>query len=365
MRVAVDVTPLLGARTGIGQFVASLLAALPSVDGAPELAPFVLSARARGRTDELPAGTRVLPLPAAALVAAWRRADVPRGDRWLGPVDVAHGTNFVVPPMRRAATMVTVHDCWCVRHPETCRPDVVAAGAAMGRALRRGAWAHVGTDFMAGEVAELFGTTRVAKVPFGVPDVDGPGHAPPVPAWLGEGRFVLALGAIDPRKNLYGLVRAFARVGASDVRLVLAGPDGAGRAAVDAAVAGLPAEVARRVVVPGPVSDGDRRGLLAAASVLAYPSLHEGFGFPVLEAMAAGTPVVASCVGALPEVAGDAAVLVDPDDTDALAAALHRVLDDEALAADLVRRGLERATHFTWRATAEGLVDAWRTAAAS
>ena len=365
MRVGIDVTPLLGPRTGIGQVVAALLDALPGVDDPPDLAPYVLSRRAG---TALPPGAVALPWPATLAVRTWARVDHPRVDRRLGGVDVLHATNFAVPPLRRGARFVTVHDCWCVRHPTSCRPDVVAASRVMGRALRRGAVAHVATHFMAEEVADLFGAgVRTVRVPFGVPALD-PAPGPALPAAVAGRPFVLAIGAVDPRKNLDGAVRAFGLPGGpaaldADLLLVLAGPDGAGRPAVDEAVAALPPAVAARVVLLGPVDDPTRAALLRAARVLAYPSHHEGFGFPVLEAMTAGVPVVASTAGALPEVAGDAAVLVAPGDDDALAAALVRLLTDDAERARFVALGRERAAGHSWAACAAGLVAAWREAA--
>ncbi|MDQ3462790.1 MAG: glycosyltransferase, partial [Actinomycetota bacterium] len=133
---------------------------------------------------------------------------------------------------------------------------------------------------------------------------------------------------------------------------------------LDAALAALPADVAARVVVLGWVDDPVRRSLLARAAVLAFPSRDEGFGFPVLEAMALGTPVVATAVGGVPEVVGDAAVLVPAGDDDALARALAEVLDDEAQRVRLVAAGPVRAATFTWERTATGVVDLWRRLAA-
>src|SRR3954453_14420575 len=117
MRVALDVTPLLGVRTGVGQSVAGLLTALPEAAPDVEVVPYLLSGRARGTEVRaaLPPGTRSLPVPAGVLLRSWARLDVPAADRWLSDSDVVHGTNFVVPPMRHRPTTMTVHDCWCVR----------------------------------------------------------------------------------------------------------------------------------------------------------------------------------------------------------------------------------------------------------
>jgi glycosyltransferase involved in cell wall biosynthesis len=175
---------------------------------------------------------------------------------------------------------------------------------------------------------------------------------------------VLALGTIEPRKNLPRLVHAFDAVAHShpDVLLVVAGPDGWGTSAfADAVTAVSTGDRVRRL---GYVTDQQRADLLAGASVLAYPSLDEGFGHPPLEAMAAGVPVVGARAGALPEVADGAALLVDPTDEDALADALSRVLDDDTCRADLVARGHARADEFTWTRCVDELVDLYRRVAA-
>lgn len=368
MRVALDVTPLLGIRSGVAQTVSQLLAALPGAAPDVEVAPYVLSGRARAGSAllaGLPPGTRALPLPARGVVRAWARLDHPRGDRWLGDTDVVHGANFVVPPMARRPTTITVHDCWCARHPEACSPEVRAATASVQRAVDRGAWVHASTDHVAREVRDVYGAERLVVVPFGVPAVAEVPPSPGPPA-------VVSLATLDPRKGLDGLVRAFGSVVAGgapgvpdDLRLVLAGADGAGRAAVERAVAGLDPAVAARVELPGAVSDQRRAALLRGAAVLAYPSLDEGFGFPMLEAMSVGTPVVASTAGAIPEVAGDAAELVAPGDDDALAAALARVLGDDDRRSSLVAAGRARAASYSWEHHAAGMAELWRAAVAA
>lgn len=366
MRIALDATPLRERRTGVPQTVHELLTALPAD---VEVVPYVpsvraLLARTRRQPTGLPPTTRLLPIPARLLLWSWGRSDRPTADRWLGDADVVHGTNFVVPPMRSRPTTVTVHDCWCARHPEHCQPERVAFTAVIQRAVDRGAWLHVSTQFSATEVKDIYGAERVEVVPFGVPPVDTGTAAPAVPAAVGEGPFVLALGAADARKALDSLVRAFGALAADggwgDLGLVLAGPGGPADEALEAAVDALPRPIAARVIRLGWVSDAERRALLARAAVLAYPSRYEGFGFPVLEAMAAGTPVVTTAAGAIPEVVGDAAEVVPVGDDTALAAGLSKVVDDGGRRAELVAAGRRRAAGYTWAATATGMVELWR-----
>jgi glycosyltransferase involved in cell wall biosynthesis len=358
VRVAVDATSLFGARTGVGVFTAEVLARLgdhPEV----EARAFAVTWRGRGALPALlPAGVRPadrLPAPARPLRQAWRRVDWPPIEWWTGTVDVVHGPNFVVPPTRHAARLVTVHDLTPVRLPELGNRDTAAYPGLLRRALRGGAHVHVPSSFVAGEVVDLLGADpgRVHVIALGVSAVTGGDPARGL-ARAG-GPYVLALGTVEPRKDLPRLVAAFDAIAADhdDLRLVVAGPDGWGvvpfAAAVDAAAH------RNRIVRAGFVDDAARADLLAGAAVFAYPSRYEGFGLPPLEAMAAGTPVVATDAGALPEVCGDAALLVPTGDTDALAAGLDRVVADDALRETLVGRGRARAAAFSWDECTAGL----------
>ncbi len=366
--VAIDVTPLVGVRTGIGVAVGEILGALPALDDAPEMLPYALSIRARRYRASLPTATRFVPLPARLLLASWTRSDHPRIDRFLDGARVIHATNYLAPPSRHP-TLVSVYDCSFVRYPELCTPEVRAFEPALRRAVARGATVHTTSTFVASEIEEIFGpglddSGRIEVVPLGVPDLGPPVTSAPaeVAATISSGPYVLAIGTMEPRKNLAHLVGAFGAVAAShpELRLVLAGPDGPARPGVDAAVASLPRLQRDRIVITGPVSGTARRALLDNATALAYPSLYEGFGFPVLEAMAAGVPVVAARAGAIPEVAGDAALLVDPADAAELAEALDSLVSSEALRQEYADRGSDRVRLFSWPATALGLAGAYR-----
>jgi glycosyltransferase involved in cell wall biosynthesis len=370
LRVALDATPLLGARTGVGSFTAGAMRALAA---RPELdvRAFTVSWRRRGWiVDLLPPGVTPIrrPMPARPVHWLWRRFEAPPFEWLAGGLDVVHGTNFVVPPTRRTAAVVTVHDLTTVRFPELCHPATRAFPELIRRALRRGAWVHTPSAFVAGEVVELLGADpgRVRVVHLGIepgPVAAAPPAGAPAPLPAGAARYLLAVGTIEPRKDLPLLVRAFDRLAAArrDVALVVAGPDGWGAAAFDHAVAA--ARHRDRVVRLGWVDDATRDRLLRAAAALAYPSVYEGFGFPPLEAMAAGVPVVATRAGALPEVLGDAAELVAVGDEPGLAGALARVLDDPAAAAELVRRGRRLVAGYTWERCAAGLAALYQQAA--
>lgn len=367
LRVAIDVTSLHDVRTGVGRFVQEVLPVVGARDDV-DVRAFAVTLRGRRLPELLPPGVQPRqrwPMAARPLRAIWQRSDLGRIERWTGPVDVVHGPNFVVPPAR-AAQVVTIHDLTFLHHPELCTADVLRYPRLVDRALRRGAWVHTPSQFVREEVIRLLGAdpARVVAVPNGVtvpPDAD-PSRGR---ALAGTERFVLALGTVEPRKDLPTLVAAFDRLAGTDpaLGLVLAGPDGWGTAQLDAAVAR--ARHGHRVRRLGFVPETDRGDLLAAAAVVAVPSLYEGFGLAAAEAMATGSPVVASDAGSHPEVIGDAGLLVAPRDPEALADALARVLADDALASELVGRGRTRAAGLTWARTAEGLVDLWQQAARS
>jgi len=184
--------------------------------------------------------------------------------------------------------------------------------------------------------------------------------------WLGlddEVPYALFVGGIEPRKNLERLARAFASVPPPAALVIAGGPvrwDPGATDRLDRTIEDLPSWLRGRIRRTGYVDEPDKRALLAGATALAYPSVYEGFGFPVLEAFAAGVPVLTSSVSSLPEVAGDAAVLVDPDDEGAIGEALARLLGDEALRDRLRAAGRERAAAFPWSATARATAEVLR-----
>jgi glycosyltransferase involved in cell wall biosynthesis len=370
LRVAVDATPLLGMRTGVGMFCDGALGALgnrPDLD----VAAFAVTWRRRHLLRPLvPAPVDVVerPMPARPLHLIWAHRSFPPIEWFTGPADVVHGTNFVVPPTRRAARVVTVHDLTAVRFPELCDASTLMFPDLVRRAVADGAWVHTPSRFVADEVVAELGALpeRVRVVHHGIP---GHGSRTGVPAGLvmpeGTHRYVLALGTVEPRKDLPGLVRAFDRLAGDhgDVALVIAGGRGWGGDTLDETVKASP--WTERIVRLGYVEDDRLRSVLAGASVLAYPSVYEGFGFPPLEAMAIGVPVVATAVGAIPEVVGDGALLIPPGDRDALAGALTDVLADEDLRDRLIERGRERAALFTWESCARGLADLYVAASES
>jgi glycosyltransferase involved in cell wall biosynthesis len=357
--VAIDVGPAIGPTTGIGRFVVQLVDALVRLEEPPALERYVLSFRAA-----LPSGVRRLPFPAGLTLRAWGCANRPRARRAMAGADVVHGTNYVVPPSG-LPSVVTVHDCSFVTHPDLANATVRRFEPVLRRAVGRGAWVHAPSAYVGAQAGELLGTDRVRVVPHGPPPVVAEiGSVAPL-AGL-EGRpYILAIGTREPRKNLPRLVDAFGLLQPehSDFALVLVGADGPDRSNIDAAIDRLPRPAVDRVLLTDWVDERHRIHLLRGAAVLAYPSLDEGFGFPLLEAMQLGVPVVASDAGAIPEVAAGAAMLVPSDDTGALAGALGHVISDSELRARLIAAGTARIEMFSWERTARALAALYREAA--
>ena len=373
MRVAIDARSAIDAqKTGVGFYTWHLIHRLPEVDPATAYVAWYLHARGllhpqRFFPDVRRANfsERASRFPARLFSLMASRFGEPKLDR-LVEFDVLFAPNFIPPPSRgRKPVVVTVHDVAFRRFPETAGHLGSRWHAGFRRAIETAARILVPSSSTREDLGELYGVdpARVDVVPLGA-ELTRPDHET-IERTLErhgiDGPYVLFLGGIERRKNLPALLRAYALLPA-DARpaLVVAGgtvardTDAARRfrEALDVLPPGA------RVIRTGYVSDEEKAALLSGAEALIYPSLYEGFGFPVLEAMAVGTPVVTSNSGALPEVAGDDAVLVDPSEPEAIARGLAEVLGDETLRARLREAGPVRAASYTWERTAGGTADA-------
>ena len=319
MRVGIDTSPLHQTRAGTARHVAGLLEGLR---GRPGIELVGLFAGGSGRAATIRRDAVWYP---------WRLGRISRR------LDVLHCTTFRAPLRPGAPLVVTVHDLALLRHPDAFPPWHRATGT---RALRAGVAAADAvvcvSAFTRDELVALLDVPaeRTRIVPNGVDPVFTVAGDPAV------GDYVLAVGTLEPRKNLAAAVEATRLAG---VELRVAGAAGWGGVAVDGWV--------------GEPSDEELAALMRGARCLVYPSLYEGFGLPVLEAMACGTPVVTSRGGATEEVAGGAAVLVDPTDPAAIAAG---IAEATARRDELVATGLERAAGFTWGRSADLVEALWR-----
>jgi glycosyltransferase involved in cell wall biosynthesis len=266
-----------------------------------------------------------------------------------------HGTNYVVPPCR-IPQVVSVYDCWFLRNPTLARGDVHRAGQVLRRAIARGATVHASSMATAAEITALFPKSRVATIPLAALPVPESSIEPPIPSLIGR-PYIAAIGTLERRKNLPILVDAFGHLAAErdEILLVLAGSDGDDRSAINAAIDRLDPAAAKRVVMTGRVDESARSWLVRNATVLAYPSLDEGFGFPLLDAMQVGVPIVASNRGSIPEVCGAAGLLCEADDASTLAGNLATAVFDAATRGRLLAAGPAQLANFSWQRCAADL----------
>jgi glycosyltransferase involved in cell wall biosynthesis len=381
VRVVIDAGPAVDPRrTGVGHYTGAILQHLPPADPENRYVAWYLDVRGLGSKPRRFAGIapnlseHASRIPSRVYGPVSIRTGFPRLEWLAGNPDVVMATNFLPPATGHPERAVlVVHDlAWKIlpasapHHDERWR-------RLFTRALRSCAGVIVPSAAVRDDLLEAFpvgphlvhvvhhGTDADAFQPASPPQVEDVRRRYGI-----DGPYVLFLGGLEPRKNVQTLVRAFALVRDERARLVLAGgqvnwaPDYA--AAVETAIGELPPERRSLVVRTGYVPDEDRRALLSGAEVLAYPSLLEGFGFPVLEGFAANVPVLTSNVSSLPEVAGDAAMLVDPADPAAIAAALDQLLADEDLRNVLRAAGMARVAAFTWERCARETAAVLRTA---
>ncbi|RIK03359.1 MAG: glycosyltransferase family 1 protein [Acidobacteria bacterium] len=300
-----------------------------------------------------------LPLPRHLLYDSWHYLGWPPVELAAGAVDIVHATAMILPPRRSAALVLTVHDLFPLEFPDqfTRRgARVMRRGAALAR--RRADLVLCSSRATMRDCVEAgFAEERLRLVPLGVESaVAGDDEVARVKASYGLGRpYVLWAGTVEPRKNLPTLLESFRKLGRADLDLVLVGQFG-WREDLDRHI-GDQSDRVRRV---GFVPSRDLAALYRGAEVFCLPSLREGFGLPLLEAMAQGTPVVTSRGTATEEVVGDAGMVVEPLDASEIADALAALLDDGASRQRLGSAGAARAQQFTWAATASLIADAYR-----
>lgn len=306
---------------------------------------------------------------ALARELTWLPARLPLESR-RRKVDLLHCPGPAVPLRSTVPLVVTIFDALPWRHPEwLTRTNVASHRLVVRRAARRADAIITASSHARTEIADVYGIEpeRIHVVPLGVDAHFSPGEASgALLAVLGATRpFVLTVGTLQPRKNLGAVLSAFERVAASDAELtlVIAGGSGWGERATAERVTASP--VGDRVVLAGHVDDAQLLALYRAARCFVLPSRYEGFGLPVLEAMAAGTPVICSDRTSLPEIAGGAAILVSPDGVEELADAIARIGSSETLRRDLVDRGVVRAASFTWERCADQTAAVYRAAIAA
>jgi glycosyltransferase involved in cell wall biosynthesis len=370
VRVAIDARPALDQRgTGITHYTRQVIHHLPAADPETDFVAWYLHARGLLRprlffaNDEASNLTeKASRFPARVFRPLSWRIGLPRVE-WLVDFDLFLATNFLPPGTGHPERAVlVVHDLAFSKFPETAPHIDTRWHRRFAGFLKTAAAVIVPSTSVRDDLLESqpVEPELLEVVPHGV---DAGVFAPAQPAAIDavrrkygiEGPYALFVGGIEPRKNLENLVRAFGELEAGPSLVIAGGPVRWFPHAVEeleATVEALPPPVRERVVRTGYVGERDKVTLMSGATLLAYPSLYEGFGFPVLEAFAAGVPVLTSNVSSLPEVAGDAAVLVDPHDPKAIADGLAELFGDGDLRGVLSAAGVARAARFTWEAAA-------------
>jgi glycosyltransferase involved in cell wall biosynthesis len=381
MRIAIDYSAAVNQQAGVGRLVRNQVLALAELDHDNDYR-LVYARPNRGRVPEFPIARNFsrheVGVRERWLTILWHRANLPLPADWLsGPVDLYHSPDFVLPPLRHARGILTVHDLAFLMRPD-CADERLRTylEGVVPRSVQRADFIVADSENTRNDLVVLLGVApaSIAVVPGGV-------EARFVPITdavvlrtarrrlgVGDAPFVLAIGVIEPRKNLNRLMDAFFALkqrGAvpADLKLVLAGGKGWLFDGIFEHHAASP--VRDDIIMPGFVPDQMLPAIYSAASVLAFPSLYEGFGLPILEAMACGTPVVASLASCLPEVAEGAALMIEPTDVDGLSAALELALLDTALRARLIEHGRQRAAKYTWQSAAELLLQVYKKVAAA
>jgi glycosyltransferase involved in cell wall biosynthesis len=373
VRVLIDYRPALRERSGAGEYTHRLVRALArlaaasrlrATEPATDLDLSLFSSSWKDRltpVDDMEGVTLVdRRVPVSLLNLLWHRAGWPPVELLTGHrYDVTHSSHPLLMPSRTSAQVVTIHDLYFLAHPESTRAEVRRDYPALARAhAQRADRILVPSAYTADAVEQQLGVPRerMAIAPHGAPDWMPRTGVP-------QDGYVLFIGTLEPRKNLDGLLDAYEelverRIAVPELRL-------AGRATTQAA--GLLARIARAplegvVRHVGYVDAADTRGLYEGARLLVMPSFDEGFGIPVLEAMTIGVPVVAARRGSLPEVLGDAGLLVDPAKPSEMADAIARILTDNGFAAQCATRGIARSAQFRWDDTARRVYQAYREA---
>lgn len=369
-RIAIDYTAAVRQRAGIGRYTRGLVRALAEVDH--ETAYLLFSAGREAPERPWPANfrKRELPLSDRHLAILWQRLRLPFPVELLtGPIDLFHSPDFTLPPVRRARTVLTIHDLSFLRHPECfSKPLLGYLLANVPRAVGRADFLLADSESTRQDLIELLSVPpeRVAVVYPGVEAHFAPlADAAPLEAHLARygirRPYLLGVGTLQPRKNFVRLIRAYYALRERyriPHRLVIAGGKGWLFEEIEETIHALRLE--EWVQITGFIPDEDLPALYQGADVFAFPSLYEGFGIPILEALACGTPVVTSNTSSMPEAAGKAALFVDPEDVEALAEALWTLLQDAALRNALRACGFEQVKHFSWAASARKVCSIYR-----
>jgi len=350
LRVGLDVTPAVTTHGGLARYTTELWRALVSREDL-SVAAFALG---RGSRPALALPLKRVPVPLRLLRPLWRHARVPRAEWFAGDVDVVHSLALLPVPTRKPRVQ-TIHDLLPLTHPQLYPPGADRVHRAEVAAAADADLVVTTCDATALEITRVAGipSERIVVAPPGVFERGRDGGPPPV-----DGPYILAVGQVTPRKGLDVLARAAAKIGARCPPVIVAGPDWWHAEDVRSRIAA--ADRHGRVRLLGPVDDGTLGRLYSHATLVCHPSRAEGFGMPCLEAMDAGTALVASDLPSIRELTAAAAALVPVDDANTLAEAIDRLLSHESERNALAEAGRRRAREFSWPRMAEEVAGAYR-----
>jgi glycosyltransferase involved in cell wall biosynthesis len=368
MRVCIDIQAGIAQLAGVGRYTRELVTHLGPLAAPDELSLFYFDFQRGGRPFPVN-GAADAPcrwLPGRFIQGAWKTIGWPPYDLLAGAADVYHFPNFIRPPLRRGRSVVTIHDVAFLRHPETIEPgNYRHLKARIRETVERSDAIITVSSFTAREIEALLNVPadRIHPIASGLSGTmrrASDEATARVRQALGlERPYLLSVGTLEPRKNYPFLVDVFERLGGFDGDLVVAGMRGWKDEPILARMRDSPRGGSIRYLQYVP--DGDLPALYSGASLFVCPSLYEGFGFPPLEAMACGTPVVSSSAGSLPEVLGEDAVLLDGFDAETWAGKIEALLQDSSTLAALAARGPRRAAQFSWEETARKTWQIYRT----
>ena len=367
MRIGIDYTAAVRQGAGIGRYTRELVRALAKLDQSHDYVLFAAAGGQRPEDASWPPNFQIrsVPLSDRALAILWHRLQLPL---WVelvtGPVDIFHSPDFVLPPVRGAKTLVTVHDLSFIRYPQCADANLRAyLNKVVPRSVHRADLVLADSQSTKDDLVELLGVEarRIEVVYPGVEERFRPIEDQALLEKVRERydlppRFILGLGTLQPRKNFSRLIEAYSLLVARhpSLRLVIAGGKGWLYEEIFATVEQLGLE--DKVIFPGFVADEHLPALYNLADLFVFPSLYEGFGLPPLEALACGAPVITSDASSLPEVVGEAGLMVEATDAEALAEAMNRVLEDNTLRERIIAKGMKQAKKFTWEKAAAKLL---------
>ncbi len=350
MRIGIDISQIIYQGTGVARYTAKLVEYLLKIDKENDYVLFFSSLRRKLNENFSRAEIKKFGLPPSLLDILWNRFHIFPIENFIGKIDIFHCSDWTQPPVKKTRLVTTVHDLTPWKYPQTLHPKIVETHKRRMRWVKKEADLIIADSYSTKEdLIKIIGIPKkkIKVIYLGVEENKAEGES------LVEGDYILTVGTREPRKNLKRLINAFRVVikKNKNVKLVIAGKYGWGNKQLNFKN--------EQINILGFVPEETLKLLYKHAKVFVYPSLYEGFGLPILEAMAASCPVITSNLSSLPELAGKAAILIDPLSTNSITRAIEKVLEKKDLRTKLIKEGKTQVKKFTWRQTAENTLKAY------